>query len=55
MRINREINLAFNDKATVEGLINNVFLPDFRASKRRRLSETNSPIAPIAEAIADQL
>jgi cardiolipin synthase len=55
MRINREINLAFNDPATVDSLVNSVFLPDFRASKRRRLSDTTSPIAPIAEAIADQL
>lgn len=55
MRINREMNLAFRHTGTVNHLINSVFLPDFRASRRRRLSETESPIAPIAEAIADQL
>ncbi|MCW1913135.1 phosphatidylserine/phosphatidylglycerophosphate/cardiolipin synthase family protein [Luteolibacter sp. GHJ8] len=55
MRINRELNLAFSDPATVKALENRVFLPDFRASKTIRVEETASPIAPIAEAVADQL
>ncbi len=55
MRINREINLSFNDPGQVRQLLDTVFYPDFRLSKRRRLTDTESPIAPIAEAIADQL
>ncbi len=55
MRINRELNLSFNDPGTIRSLIDEVFLPDFRISKRRRLADTTSPLAPIAEAIADQL
>lgn len=55
MRINRELNLAFSNPAAVRELERRVFLPDFRASKRIRLEETSSPVAPIAEAIADQL
>ncbi|MCW1926093.1 phosphatidylserine/phosphatidylglycerophosphate/cardiolipin synthase family protein [Luteolibacter arcticus] len=55
MRINREMNLAFSDPATVRDLERKVFLPDFRASKLVRHEETTSPVAPIAEAVADQL
>lgn len=55
MRINRELNIAFNDPGQVNELIRTVFMPDFRLSKRRRLKDTESFIAPIAEAIADQL
>jgi cardiolipin synthase len=55
MRINREMNISFRDPGQVQELIDKVFLPDFRVSPRRRLSQTESPIAPIAEAIADQL
>jgi hypothetical protein len=32
-----------------------VFLPDFQASRRLRIEDTESAVAPIAEAIADQL
>lgn len=55
MRINREMNLSFNDPAEIQRLVDRVFQPDFRASKPIRLSDTTSPIAPLAEAIADQL
>lgn len=55
MRINRELNLGFSDPATVRDLENKVFLPDFRASKPILIEETSSPVAPLAEAIADQL
>ena len=55
MRINREINLSFNDPGTVKSLIDQVFMPDFALSKPRRLADTTSPLAPIAETIADQL
>jgi cardiolipin synthase A/B len=55
MRINRELNLAFSDPDSLRRLEKEVFLPDFRASKRIRIEETSSPVAPLAEAIADQL
>lgn len=55
MRINRELNLAFTDPATLRQLEKKVFLPDFRASQRIRIEETTSPAAAFAESIADQL
>lgn len=55
MRINRELNLAFTDPVAIRNLERQVFIPDFRASPRIRLKETSSPLAPLAEAIADQL
>lgn len=55
MRINRELNLAFSDPAALRRLESEVFLKDFRTSKRLRLADTASPVAPLAEAIADQL
>jgi cardiolipin synthase A/B len=55
MRINRELNISFRDPGQVAALAEAVFLPDFRISKRRHLTETQSPVAPIAETIADQL
>ena len=55
MRINRELNLAFSDPATIRELERKVFLPDFRASRHIRHEETTVPVAPIAEAVADQL
>jgi cardiolipin synthase len=55
MRINRELNLAFSDPDSLRLLEKEVFLKDFRASKRIRMEETSSPVAPLAEAIADQL
>jgi cardiolipin synthase len=55
MRINRELNLSFSDPAVIRDLEKQVFLPDFRASKRIRLEETATAVAPLAEAIADQL
>ena len=55
MRINRELNLAFSDAATLRRLEEQVFLPDFRISKRLAVKDVSSPVAPLAEAIADQL
>jgi cardiolipin synthase len=55
MRINRELNLAFSDRATVRELEQQVFLPDFRRSRRVRLAETENPSNRLAETIADQL
>jgi cardiolipin synthase len=55
MRINRELNLGFSDAESLRRLENEVFLPDFRISRRLRLEDTRSPVAPLAEAIADQL
>jgi cardiolipin synthase len=55
MRINRELNLAFSDPGALRRLENEVFLPDFRVSKRLRIEDTATAMAPLAEAIADQL
>jgi cardiolipin synthase len=55
MRINRELNLAFSDPAAIRELERKVFQPDFRASQHIRHEETTVPVAPIAEAVADQL
>jgi cardiolipin synthase A/B len=55
MCINRELNLAFSHRGTVEALENAVFLPDFRRSRRISLAETRSIANDFAEAIADQL
>ena len=55
MRINRELNLGFSHPSAVRSLEQRVFLPDFSSSRRISLEETGSAIAPIAEAVADQL
>ncbi len=55
MRINRELNIAFSDKAEVERLVAKIFRPDFAKSKRMRLEDTESATAPLAEILADQL
>ncbi|MGB6222769.1 phospholipase D-like domain-containing protein [Haloferula sp.] len=55
MRINRELNLAFSDERSVKDLADSIFLPDFRRSKRVRMKDTESSVAPFAELIADQL
>lgn len=55
MRINRELNLSFNDAATIKALENSVFLPDFQRSRRLQLKETESLLGHIVESIADQL
>ncbi len=55
MRINRELNLAFSDKASIRELEKAVFLPDFRRSGRIRLKETEGVVNSVAETLADQL
>ncbi len=55
LRINTELNIAFSDKAEVERLVRLVFLPDFAKSKRMKLEDTESVLAPLAEVVADQL
>jgi cardiolipin synthase len=55
MRLNRELNIAWSDAATIRDLENLVFLPAFRKSRRLDLKATDSLLAPLAEAIADQL
>ncbi|MEK7951384.1 phospholipase D-like domain-containing protein [Luteolibacter soli] len=55
MRINRELCLAFSDPGAIREMENKIFQPDFSASKRIRHEETTDPVAPIAEAVADQL
>lgn len=55
MRINRELNLAFTNPASVEALERRVFREDFGKSRRLRAGELESLVAPLAESIADQL
>lgn len=55
MRINRELNLAFSYPPFIKGLERQVFLPDFRNSRRIRLAETESKDGGLAETLADQL
>ena len=55
MRINRELNIATSDRAAVGDLEKRVFLPDFTISRRLRMADTESLLAPLAEAVADQL
>lgn len=55
MRLNRELNLACSDPATVRALEKAVFLPDFRKSKRIPAHETDGLGNGVAEALADQL
>jgi len=54
LRINRELNLAFADRATVVELEQTIFQPDFRRSRRLALSETGSAASAVAEMLADQ-
>ncbi|MCW1923829.1 phosphatidylserine/phosphatidylglycerophosphate/cardiolipin synthase family protein [Luteolibacter arcticus] len=53
MRINRELNVAFNDRRAIDALIASVFRPDFAVSSPHRESDPAS--APLIETIADQL
>jgi cardiolipin synthase A/B len=55
MSINRELNIAFSDKAEVERLVAAVFTPDFARSARITLEETKKPGVVLAEILADQL
>jgi len=55
MRINRELNIAFSDKAEVERLLDTVFRPDVANSRRIRIAETRTPKADLAEILANQL
>ena len=53
-RINRELNLAFSDPATIRALERQVFLPDMRRSGAFRPEDAASLVVPLAETIADQ-
>jgi cardiolipin synthase A/B len=55
LRINRELNLAFNEAAEIRRLEQKIFLPDFRASRLLQIDETQSLVAPLTKIIADQL
>ena len=55
LRINRELNLAFSDRAEIRELENKVFFPDFRKSTRVLLSETKTPAAAVTRVIVGQL
>lgn len=55
LRINRELNLSFNDPSTIKALEQTVFLPDFNRSHRIQAQETESLLGRVVESIADQL
>ena len=55
MRINRELNIAFNNPGQVNELVRQVFVPDFARSRRQLPSEAPSPGGVLAEAVSDQL
>lgn len=55
MRINRELNLSFNDPAAIKALEKAVFIPDFMRSHRMAPEETDDLLGPVVESIADQL
>jgi cardiolipin synthase len=55
MRINRELNLVFPDRAAVGELEKTVFLPDLRISRRILPHETEGLGNSLAETLADQL
>ncbi len=55
MRLNRELNIAFTDPATVMKLEKSLFLPDFVRPRRIGIQETEAPANCFAEAVADQL
>ena len=55
MRINRELNLSFNDPATIKAVEKAVFLPDFKRSRRIQTGETGSLLGAVVESIVDQL
>jgi cardiolipin synthase len=55
LRINRELNIATNDPKALADLEARVFRRDFSVSRQMRIRDTDSVIAPLAEALADQL
>lgn len=56
MRINRELNLASSHPKLVEGLVQKIFLPDFRKSRLMTPEELSSISAgPAAKIAGDQL
>ncbi|MES2923261.1 MAG: phosphatidylserine/phosphatidylglycerophosphate/cardiolipin synthase family protein [Verrucomicrobiota bacterium] len=55
MRINRELNITVSAPIEITKLVNQIFLPDFRVSKRHSTVDSSPPAAGLAEAVADQL
>lgn len=55
LRINRELNLVFTDRNTIQKLESTVFLPDFQKSRRLHPRETKNLTSTLAETLADQL
>lgn len=55
MRINRELNTATSDPATIRQLIQKVFEPDFRASSQLRVEVTRARGGALTELLGDQL
>lgn len=55
MRINEELNVAFTDKEAVGRLVSELFLKDFRRSKRLRKMDTTGWMGAVLEPVIDQL
>ncbi len=55
LQINREINLGFSDPATVQHLVERVFLHDFRAAEELRQAPALEARHHFAELIVDEL
>ncbi|MFT3991990.1 MAG: phosphatidylserine/phosphatidylglycerophosphate/cardiolipin synthase family protein [Luteolibacter sp.] len=55
MCINRELNLSFSHPQEIQRLISRIFTPDFRASSRLTLKETESLLALPAAILTNQL
>lgn len=55
MRINRELNIATSDPATVQKFEHQVFEPDFRRSTPLTAESAKTRLGPLAEVLGDQL
>lgn len=55
LKINKELNLATSDPATVEALLQQVFLPDLQASREITRPVAITLTARLAELAVDEL
>jgi cardiolipin synthase len=55
MRINRELNVATSDEATIQDLIRKVFAPDFKVSTPLGLEALQTRGGPVTELLGDQM
>jgi len=55
LKINKELNLATSDPATVEQLLNSVFIPDLLVAEEITAPVDITMMARVAEIVADEL